>query len=729
MESMAIRRPRVFSLRFLKAITNNFSEERIIGHGATGVVYKGVLHNGEVIAVKKLYNRYDSSGEKLGNGEAQFHNELMNLIGVQHQNIIQLVGYCYETHNVVTECNGKLVLAAKEERILCLEYMPCGSLKDNLSDVSCGLKWHERYTIIKGICEGLKYLHTGCGNPIYHLDLKPENILLNRNKIPKIGDFGISRLPAAGSMQTFVTQNIAGTLGYMPPEYLFMKKISSKFDIFSLGVIIIHVIAGQEGNQNYRYMTSVKFIENVQENWEKRLDAAVPSHTLEQVRTCAEIALRCVELEREKRPNITEIVNELNKIDVDESSDTGQNTGEEEHTTLDRRVEIDASLIIPPLEDSSRCIIKGGRLHDFVSDTINSSSSEDNFPTVDGSEQVDLKSLLARLLDDLLTGRSLNTDDGHIRMISVFEAQRALQLMYLRQYNAPIHEPFSHLETLDLRGTSVRELSSLVSRLRNLKCLRADETTGVPGIGNLTSLEELRLDYVGTSVNFVIELGKLKKLRELDIWIQELDKISNEALLESLRNLDNIEVLRLMISWRGEEANWNIYEPPRQLRELRLTISFPRLPKWISVSSVPNLSHLSVDLKVVDQQDVDMLGHLLKLVSLGLQMPSDVFLSIKGDSLFPKLRSFDTSSPFRFLPGAMPSLESLHFKVDVRALKHAGFALNDFAALGNLLRLQSMEVEINFRGAREVHVAGTEQAMKRAVDNHPNNPTASIRRT
>ncbi|KAE8768638.1 protein kinase and pp2c-like domain-containing protein [Hordeum vulgare] len=591
---MAIRRPRVFSLRFLKAITNSFSKERIIGHGATGVVYKGVLHNGEVIAVKKLYNRYDSSGEKLGNGEAQFHNELMNLIGVQHQNIIQLVGYCYETHNVVTECNGKLVLAAKEERILCLEYMPCGSLKDNLSVDTCH-------------------------------------------------------------------QNTS------------MKKISSKFDIFSLGVIIIHVIAGQEGNQNYRYMTSVKFIENVQENWEKRLDAAVPSHTLEQVRTCAEIALRCVELEREKRPNITEIVNELNKIDVDESSDTGQKTGEEEHTTLDRRVEIDASLIIPPLEDSSRCIIKGGRLHDFVSDTINSSSSEDNFPTVDGSEQVDLKSLLARLLDDLLTGRSLNTDDGHIRMISVFEAQRALQLMYLRQYNAPIHEPFSHLETLDLRGTSVRELSSFVSRLRNLKCLRADETTGVPGIGNLTSLEELRLDYVGTSVNFVIELGKLKKLRELDIWIQELDKISNEALLESLRNLDNIEV--------------------------------------------------------VDQQDVDMLGHLLKLVSLGLQMPSDVFLSIKGDSLFPKLRSFDTSSPFRFLPGAMPSLESLHFKVDVRALKHAGFALNDFAALGNLLPLQSMEVEINFRGAREVHVAGTEQAMKRAVDNHPNNPTASIRRT
>lgn len=80
------------------------------------------------------------------------------------------------------------------------------------TDQSCVLKWHERYNIIKGICEGVKYLHTESGNPIYHLDLKPENILLDRNKIPKIGDFGISRLTAAGSMQTFFMQNIAGTL-------------------------------------------------------------------------------------------------------------------------------------------------------------------------------------------------------------------------------------------------------------------------------------------------------------------------------------------------------------------------------------------------------------------------------------------------------------------------------------------------------------------------------------
>lgn len=265
MENMGLQDTQVFPLVVLKDITNNFSEERVIGRGGSGIVYKGVFDNGEVIAVKRLNNQYDSSGEKLGNGEAQFHNELMNLIGVKHQNIIRLVGYCYEVQNIVTEYDGKRVFASIEERVLCLEYLQGGSLKNHLSDESCGLKWHSRYKILKGICEGLKYLHTGSKKPIYHLDLKPENIFLDGNMIPKIGDFGISRLPA-GSMQTCVTQNISGTLGYMPPEYIHRKEISQKFDIFSLGVIMIHIIAGHEGNQEHPYMPPQEFIERVSKN-------------------------------------------------------------------------------------------------------------------------------------------------------------------------------------------------------------------------------------------------------------------------------------------------------------------------------------------------------------------------------------------------------------------------------------------------------------------------------
>lgn len=205
MENNGLQRmiPREYLHQELVQITDNFSRERIIGRGGFGLVYKGVLDNGEVIAVKKLHNYLE--------GLDQFENELMKLRGVEHPNIVRLLGYCYGTRCSFVEFEGKQVLAATEDRAICLEYLQGGSLQDYLSDESCGLNWHVHYRIIKGISEGLKYLHTGSHIPIYHLDLKPANILLDGNKIPKIADFGISRL-RAGSMQTCVTKNVAGTL-------------------------------------------------------------------------------------------------------------------------------------------------------------------------------------------------------------------------------------------------------------------------------------------------------------------------------------------------------------------------------------------------------------------------------------------------------------------------------------------------------------------------------------
>lgn len=176
-----------------------------------------VHDNGEVVAVKKLYNL-------LGLDDGQFKNELLNLMRVQHPNIIRLVGYCSETRDVVVEHNGKLILASMEERALCLEYMHGGTLDKLISgnytydspllirryyfaclkclptstDESSGLDWGARYKVIKGICKGLKHLHTGSKDPIYHLDLKPANILLDKDMTPKIGDFGMSRLFGSG---------------------------------------------------------------------------------------------------------------------------------------------------------------------------------------------------------------------------------------------------------------------------------------------------------------------------------------------------------------------------------------------------------------------------------------------------------------------------------------------------------------------------------------------------
>ncbi|CAL5051383.1 unnamed protein product [Urochloa decumbens] len=321
--------PRDFTFHLLKEITNKFSEDHIIGYGGYGVVYKGVLDNGEEIAVKKLYNKH------LGlEDDKQFTNECTNLMRLQHQNIVRLVGYCHEIAHKVVEYNGQYVYAEVKERALCFEYLQGGSLDKHVSDESCGLDWHTCYKIIKGICEGLHYLHNGSKDPIYHLDLKPANILLDENMVPKIGDFGLSRL--FDSTQTCTTKGIIGTLGYMPPEYINRYQITAKFDVFSLGVIIIQVMAGRDGYLKFENMSRPEFVDLVHGNWRKRLQLTISSRTSHEIKTCIKIALRCVELDRVKRPTIAEIVDEMNKIDnakkLLEDQDNLHNTQAKQYT-------------------------------------------------------------------------------------------------------------------------------------------------------------------------------------------------------------------------------------------------------------------------------------------------------------------------------------------------------------------------------------------------------------
>ncbi|KAI4990087.1 hypothetical protein ZWY2020_038450 [Hordeum vulgare] len=308
------------------------SMDNRIGVGGYGVVYKGTLDNGEVIAVKKLYYKHPGL-----DSDKQFQNECINLMRVHHKNIVRFVGYCHEIRHKCVEHNGKYVLATVEDRALCFEYLEGGSLDKHLSDESCGFGWHTRYKIIKGICEGLNYLHNGSKESIFHLDLKPANILLDRNMMPKIGDFGLSRL--FDSTETYSTKGIIGTPGYMPPEYINRSQITPKFDVFSLGVTIIKIMAGQEGYSKFADMTSQEFIQLVHEKWEKALQTTVLSHTSHGVKKCIEIALRCVEADRMKRPTIAEIVDELSKIDttiIDELNkiDTARSSPIEQVTNL-----------------------------------------------------------------------------------------------------------------------------------------------------------------------------------------------------------------------------------------------------------------------------------------------------------------------------------------------------------------------------------------------------------
>ncbi|KAL6655077.1 hypothetical protein ACP70R_005903 [Stipagrostis hirtigluma subsp. patula] len=289
-------------LQMLQDITNNFSEEQVLGRGGFGVVYKGVLQNGQVIAVKKVLFLP-------GKQEKQFENELTKLMRLKNKNIVRLVGYCYNITKILVEIEGKYHFADMAEMLLCLEFVPEGSLEKHISDEWCGLDWQTRCKIIVGICHGLHYLHD---NGIIHLDLKPANILLDYDMVPKITDFGLSRLL---EQSRIYTNTRAGTMGYMAPEYLNRGEISIKSDIFSAGVVIIEIIVGHRTYPDSGTPTQ-DFVEHVLQNWRKRLveqKCTSLEKDSQQIKVCIEIGLRCVHTDPAKRPTTRKIIECLDR--------------------------------------------------------------------------------------------------------------------------------------------------------------------------------------------------------------------------------------------------------------------------------------------------------------------------------------------------------------------------------------------------------------------------------
>lgn len=312
--------PLSLPLEYLKAITRNFSTEMVLGQGGYGVVYKGVLRrSGKTIAVKKLF--------EMRLKDETFQNEVKYLMKIKHQHIVQLVGYCAESRWEAVEQpsrSGKHIFAEIPNRLLCFEYVCNKSLDTYISDESLGLEWNMRYEILKGICSGLHFLHEECR--IVHLDLKPENILMDAAMIPKIADFGLSKI--FGEQQSrIITDNRAGTRGYMAPEYLIHGVVSIKADIFSLGVMIIEMMTGrkdypffQQDNPRGADNSFRPFKEKVLGSWRNQI-LSTPKFTsaekyMQQVEQCITIALRCVDPVMEKRPTAKDI---LQMIDAAEA--------------------------------------------------------------------------------------------------------------------------------------------------------------------------------------------------------------------------------------------------------------------------------------------------------------------------------------------------------------------------------------------------------------------------
>uniref|UniRef100_A0A8I7BK89 non-specific serine/threonine protein kinase n=1 Tax=Hordeum vulgare subsp. vulgare TaxID=112509 RepID=A0A8I7BK89_HORVV len=285
--------PMAMPFPLLEKITDYFSDESIIGRGGYAVVHKAVLDNGTV-AVKKLSNTH--MNEKL------FLREVECLMKAKHRNIVRFLGYCSDTQGNIFDYDGKKIMADVRQRLLCYEYLRKGSLDNYIKDSLGELKWRKRYHIIKGICDGLNYLHE---NYILHLDLKPGNILLDDDMMPKITDFGSSRCLEKGQTRV-ITKHVAGTIGYLAPEcYRSEITITHKVDLYSLGVIIMELLTGKKGCGN---------IEDVRESWSYKSDIL----WWEQIRVCAEIGIECIDLIPANRPQSMKHI--IDRLLVAESS-------------------------------------------------------------------------------------------------------------------------------------------------------------------------------------------------------------------------------------------------------------------------------------------------------------------------------------------------------------------------------------------------------------------------
>ncbi|GKB53028.1 putative receptor-like protein kinase [Tanacetum coccineum] len=236
-ETMDIGTPESLQYDFgtVQVATNDFSEDNKLGRGGFGAVYKGVFEDGHEIAVKRL--AMDS-----GQGDIEFKNEVLLVAKLQHCNLVRLLGFSIHGN----------------ERLLIYEFLPNASLDYFLFDPAKRefLDWEKRYKIIKGVAKGLLYLHEDSRLKIIHRDMKASNVLLDAEMNAKIADFGMARLFKPEETQAN-TSRIVGTYGYMAPEYAMHGQFSVKSDVFSFGVLVLEIVAGQR-NQSFQNGDSIQ---------------------------------------------------------------------------------------------------------------------------------------------------------------------------------------------------------------------------------------------------------------------------------------------------------------------------------------------------------------------------------------------------------------------------------------------------------------------------------------
>ncbi|EXB90356.1 Cysteine-rich receptor-like protein kinase 42 [Morus notabilis] len=282
-----------FKYEMLEKATDFFDASRKLGQGGAGSVFKGILPDGRIVAVKRLFFNTTQWVD-------EFFNEVNLISGIEHKNLVKLLGCSIEG----------------PESLLVYEFVPNKSLdqiifdKKNPANV---LSWQQRFNIISGTAEGLAYLHGGCGVKIIHRDIKTSNILLGENLNPKIADFGLARSVATD--RTHISTGIAGTLGYMAPEYLVRGQLTDKADVYAYGVLILEIVSSRKNSAFTLGSSSVlhsvwklykanKVVESVDPALKDDFPAEEASNVLQ-------IGLLCTQASVALRPSMSEVVQML----------------------------------------------------------------------------------------------------------------------------------------------------------------------------------------------------------------------------------------------------------------------------------------------------------------------------------------------------------------------------------------------------------------------------------
>ncbi|VFQ86700.1 unnamed protein product [Cuscuta campestris] len=318
-------RMKIYTLKDLKKATNNFDQKLILGQGGYGTVYKGVLEDSSVVAIKKSKICDQSQVQ-------QFIHEVVVLSQINHRNVVKLFGCCLET----------------QVPMLVYEFITNGTLSDHLhrDDGSPKMPFAARLRVASESAGALSYLHFAASLPIIHRDIKTSNILLDERLTAKVSDFGASRLVPLD--QTRVTTLVQGTFGYLDPEYFYTGELTEKSDVYSFGVVLAELLMGEKAVSFSRAEEDrnlcAYFVSALNDG---RLGQVLDSHIVnngavmfEHLLEVAEIARRCMNAKRDDRPTMKEVAMELERLRdrVDEKDDDQQpwgGSGEEDEMCSD----------------------------------------------------------------------------------------------------------------------------------------------------------------------------------------------------------------------------------------------------------------------------------------------------------------------------------------------------------------------------------------------------------